>query len=90
LTDGTQQNFAYSHYLTAWLGKEGKERIIKVFFATHLVTIRGYCLDEIYKATLSQSLKMVTANDERYLSNVPEGNPFVTDVNIAWKSGKKD
>jgi len=83
--DGTRQNFTYVHYLTGWLGKDGEDRVIKIFFATHLVTIKGYCLDEIYNHLATLSLKMVKANDERYLKTIEEGKPFVTDIKITWK-----
>ena len=90
LKDGTRQNFAYIHYLTAWLGKdeaaEKTERYIKIFFATHLITIKGYCLDEIYNHLLDFSLKTIKANDERYLDMVEENKPFVMDIKVTWKN----
>ncbi|WP_394972583.1 hypothetical protein [uncultured Croceitalea sp.] len=85
LTNGTRQNFAYSHYLTAWLGKEDKDRFINIFFATHMVTIKGYCLDKIYNAITTLSVKSIKAHDKRYLDLIGEGNPFVTEIKIGWK-----
>ena len=88
LLDGTRQNFAYSHYMTAWLGKEEGERVIKVFFATHMVTIYGFCLDIIYIALIGFKLKLVKANDARYADIQDEDKPFVTSINIEWKKDK--
>ena len=85
LTDGTRQNFAYSHYLTSWLGKDGNDRVIKIFFATHLVTVKGYCLDELYDGLTGFSVKSIQAHDERYADMVEEDKTFVTDIKIAWK-----
>lgn len=83
--DGTRQNFSYAHYITAWMGKEEEAKVIKVFFATHLVTIKGYCLEHIYDALTGLSLKYLKANDMRYLKTVEDGELFVTDIEIKWK-----
>ncbi|MEO1033392.1 MAG: hypothetical protein AAFX55_18535 [Bacteroidota bacterium] len=85
LLGGTRQNFPYSHYLTSWLGKESEERVIKIFFATHLVTIYGVCLDKIYNHLLIMSLKSVRAKNKRYLKTIEDGQLFVTDIKITWK-----
>jgi len=87
--DSTRQNFPYTHYLTAWYGKDenakSNERIIKIFFATHLVTIKGHCLEELYNHLCNQKLKSVNANDIRYLEMYPENMPFVSTILIEWK-----
>ncbi|MEM8938612.1 MAG: hypothetical protein AAGC64_04605 [Bacteroidota bacterium] len=85
LLDGTRQNFAYAHYLTAWLGKDGGNRVIKIFFATHLVTIKGYCLGGLYDQLIKLSVKSIKAHDERYTDLVEEDRTFVTDIKITWK-----
>ncbi|MFL1013247.1 hypothetical protein [Flavisericum labens] len=89
LKDGTRQNFAYAHYMTAWIGidkeSENNERYIKIFFATHLVTINGYCLDEIYNSLISFSLKSVKVIDDRYLDMAGDDESFVKDITITWK-----
>jgi len=85
LLDGTRQNFSYAHYMTSWIGKDGDERVIKIFFATHLITIKGYCLDPIYDAIISLKLKKVKASDERYLNTSEDGKVFVSDIKITWK-----
>ena len=91
--DGTRQCFLYSHMLTAWIGKDGNteknaiknERFIKIFFATHLITIKGYCLDGIYDALIKLSVKSIKAHDQRYLDMVAEDKAFVSDIDITWK-----
>ena len=85
LKDGTRQNFSYSHYMTTWMGKEDEAKEIKIFFATHLVTIKGYWLDVIYDAITAFSLKYLKANDIRYLKTVEEDQPFVTEIKVNWK-----
>jgi len=85
LLDGTRQNFACAHYMTAWLGKEDNDRVIKIFFATHLVTIKGYCLDELYDELIKLSVTFIKAHDERYVDMVDEDKAFVTDIKVAWK-----
>ena len=85
--DGTKQNFPYSHYMTAWYEKQEKDNnwFIKVFFATHMVTIHGSCLDTIYNQLKQYTLKTLQAHDLRYLDDVPEGSPFVSSIIIEWK-----
>lgn len=89
MLNGTRQNFPYIHYLTSWLGKDGdakkSERVLKIFFATHLVTIKGYCLDEIYNHLTDLDVKSVQANDMRYASNIDDGKAFVTHIAVTWK-----
>ena len=85
MLDGTRQNFPYSHYLTSWLGTENEERVIKVFFATHLVTIKGICLEEIYNTLIENKLKVAEANDKRYLQPINERKPFIANIKITWK-----
>lgn len=89
LLDGTRQNFAYAHYMTAWLGKEDKDRIIKIFFATHLITIKGFCLDELYDELTKLSVITIKAHDERYADIIEEDKSFVTDIKIVWKREEK-
>lgn len=86
LKDGTRQNFAYTYYITSWIGidkdSEKNERVIKISFTTHLITIKGYCLDEIYNALTSLSLKSVKENNERYLNDNIEYESFIFNIKI--------
>ena len=87
--DGTRQSFPYSHFMTAWMGKEDDERFIKIFFATHLVTIKGYCLDQLYDHLIQSNLKKVIENDERYLKDVGDSEVFVISLMVEWKGQDK-
>ena len=86
LKDGTRQCFHYSHFITSWLGKDDELQIIKMFFSTHLVTIKGYCLEELYNHLIEHKVKNITEHDERYISMVDEGKVFVTEIDIEWKN----
>lgn len=85
MLDGTRQNFPYSHYLTSWLGIEDDAQVLKIFFATHLVTIKGSCLAKLYDHFIVSKLLMVQASDSRYNKTNSEEEPFVSDIKIAWK-----
>ena len=87
--DGTRQSFSYGHFMTAWMGIKDDERFIKIFFATHLITIKGYCLDPIYDHFINQYLKILRVSDERYLDQVKEHEPFIVEINIVWKKEDK-
>jgi hypothetical protein len=82
MLDGTQQNFHYSHYITSWLGKENDETVIKIFFATHLVTIRGVCLGKVYKELSEFKLKSIIENDERYYNETNKNKGFIKKIEI--------
>jgi len=89
--DGTKQNFPYSHYMTAWYQKDEKanEWYIKIFFATHTITIQGFSLDTLYNHLKQFTLKTLQAHDLRYTDDVPEGEPFVSSITIEWR-GKEN
>lgn len=87
--DNTRQNFAYSQYLTAWIETEDKKRVIKIMFASHQVTINGYCLDIIYDHLRQFNLKSIKAHDERYMNDLPDDAPFTSSIVIEWK-GKEE
>lgn len=84
--DGTQQNFPYSHYLTSWLGRENQEIVLKIFFATHLVTIHGVRLDELYRHLIQYKVKSITEHNARYIEGMSEDLTFVTGLEITWKN----
>jgi hypothetical protein len=86
--DGTRQSFPYAHYMTAWMGTEDDERFIKIFFATHLVTIKGYCLDQLYDHLTQFKLTRVIENDERYLKDLGDDEVFISTIEVEWKGGK--
>ncbi|MAU70846.1 MAG: hypothetical protein CML04_02025 [Pseudozobellia sp.] len=85
LRSGVRQCFQYSHFITAWYGSEDNKSIIKLFFSTHLVTIKGYCLDNLYNHLLEHAIKSIQEQDERYISIVKENAVFVSDIGIQWK-----
>ena len=87
--DGTRQSFPYVHCMTAWMGIESNERFIKILFATHLVTIKGYCLDQLYNNLIQFKLKRVIENNERYLDQLGQDKPFVIEIKIMWKKEEK-
>jgi len=84
--DGTRQCFPYSHMLTAWYGKENNDRIIKIFFATHTVTIYGYNLGYIYEEINKQKIQTIVANDLRYNDmESKNNNSYVIGILVKWK-----
>ena len=88
LKDGARQCFHYSHFITSWLGKDDELQIIKMFFSTHLVTIKGYCMEELYDYLIEHKVKNITEHDERYASMVDEGKVFIIKIWIEWKKNQ--
>lgn len=87
--DGTRQNFAYSHYITSWLRKEDNQQVIKIFFATHCVTMKGYCLEQLYDALAKLTVTSVKAFDERYVDLIGEDQPYLREIEIVWNKEQK-
>lgn len=85
LKDGSRQSFHYSHFITSWLGKEDDLQVIKIFFSTHLVTIKGYCLEELYNYLIDHKVKNISEHDERYISPMDEDKVFVSEIETKWK-----
>lgn len=85
--DGSQQMFPYSQLITAWTEHTDEENVIKIFYSTHLITVKGFNLDTIYEALEKQNLKSLTAQDERYFNLSNEKKVFVKGIEIEWKKG---
>ena len=61
--DGTRHAFPYAHLLRV---KYAAGSGIKLWFATHTVTIRGRCLDALFDALAAHTAARVTALSERH------------------------
>ncbi len=77
--------FPYSQLITAWTEDTDEENIIKIFFSTHLATIQGYNLKPLYQALTNQTVKSITAQDERYFNLSSGKKVFVKKIEIEWK-----
>jgi hypothetical protein len=83
--DGQQQMFPYSQLITAWTEDTDEENIIKIFFATHLVTIKGHNLKVIYEILTNQNVISMVAIDKRYFNISNEEKVFINEITIEWK-----
>lgn len=83
--DGTRQMFPYSQLITAWTEFTDEHQVIKLFFSTHLITLSGYNLGEIYDHIQGQALRRLMVRDARYLNTAKEKQPYVTGIGIEWK-----
>lgn len=84
--DGTRQMFPYSQLITAWTEQTDEAQLIKLFLSTHHVTITGYNLGMIYDHIRSQDLALLMVKDQRYLNTAKQKQPYVTRIEIEWKS----
>ncbi len=87
--DGSQQMFPYSQLITAWTEHTDEENVIKVFFSTHQVTIKGLNLSVIYKTMTNQNLLSLSAQDQRYLKVKKQKKAFIKRIKIEWSSNSK-
>ena len=89
LLNGERQQFNYGYFITAWTETETDAKVIKLFFTTHMVTIKGYCLDEIFDNLLTHTVTSIRANDIRYADSADDDAPFVTNIEIKWKGNQE-
>jgi len=83
--DGSRQMFPYSQLITAWTEHTDQHNVIKLFFSTHLVILKGYNLAQVYELIRSQTLEIIVARDERYMNRTKEAQAYVTGIEIEWK-----
>tara|TARA_R110000868_G_scaffold1211_4_gene9401 strand:- start:15048 stop:15437 length:390 start_codon:yes stop_codon:yes gene_type:complete len=88
--DGSRQMFPYSQLITAWTEKTDEHNLIKLFFSTHHVTLKGYHLNSLYELIRQQNLEIVIAQDERYLNTSKDNQPYVIEIDIEWKGNGKE
>jgi hypothetical protein len=84
--DGSQQMFPYSQLITTWTEKTDEYNLIKLFFSTHLVTLKGYKLNGLYELIRKYNLEIVIAMDKRYLNTSKDSQPYVIEIDIEWKN----
>ena len=87
--DGSRQMFPYSQLITTWTETADEHNLIKFFFSTHHVTLKGYNLNPLYELIRKQNLEIVIARDERYLNTSKDNQPYITEIEIEWKGEKK-
>lgn len=69
--DGKRQFLNYAYLISGEYDPEASE--ITLTYTTHIVTVKGYDLNEIYEALMGQVVKKIVAVDERYRSTRESG-----------------
>ncbi|MCP9290543.1 hypothetical protein [Gracilimonas sediminicola] len=87
--DGTRQMFPYSQLITTWTEKSDEHNLIKLFFSTHHVSLKGFNLSTLYELIRQQNLEILIARDERYLNTSKDSQPYVIGIEIEWKGEKE-
>lgn len=85
---GTRQMFPYSQLITTWTEKSDEHNLIKLFFSTHHVALKGFNLSALYELIRKQNLEIVISRDERYLNTAKDNQPYVIEIDIEWKGDK--
>jgi hypothetical protein len=83
--NGARQMFPYSQLITAWTENTDQYNVIKLFFSTHLVTLKGYNLAKVYELIRLHKLEIIVARDERYMNRAKGKQAYVTGIEIEWK-----
>jgi len=66
LSDGNRIGCSYLYFVSAKLDIAGPVNILTVRFTSDIITIKGYCLQDLQEQFLQQIPKKVVATDERY------------------------
>jgi len=69
--------FAFSELKSA-----GKEQELRLIFATHEVSLRGYSLRRIETAMQRMELSLLTSLPGKQRSLVPDGQPVVLEIEV--------
>lgn len=62
--DGKRQFLNYVYLITGEYDPEASE--IKLTYTTHIVTLKGYNLGELFESLVAQVAKEITCQEERY------------------------
>jgi hypothetical protein len=73
----------FDQFAFAELKSDGKEQTLRLVFATHEVSLRGYSLRRIETALQRMELSFLAALPRNQLSLIPEGQPMVNEIIVA-------
>lgn len=89
LKDGRCEFLRNSQLLHGELTKEGKYDLVGLMYSTHNVYLKGFRLRLIYELMMTDDVRSLRVNHERYINTVEEDEPFVSDIQIIWR-GEED
>jgi hypothetical protein len=70
----------FDQFVFAELKSDGKEQWLRLVFATHEVTLRGYSLRRIETAMQRSELSLLSALSGEQRSLIPDGQPVVIEI----------
>ncbi|HOC54758.1 MAG TPA: hypothetical protein PKI20_03955 [Verrucomicrobiota bacterium] len=73
----------FDQFAFAELKNEGKEQRLRLVFATHEVSLRGYSLRRIETAIQRMELALLTALPSNQRTLIPDGQPMVREIAIS-------
>jgi hypothetical protein len=74
---------SFDQFAFAELKSDGKEQQLRLVFATHEVSLRGYSLRRIETAMQRMELSLLTALPGKQQSLIPDGQPVVLEIVVA-------
>jgi hypothetical protein len=72
----------FDQFAFAELKSEGKQKLLRLVFATHEVLLRGHSLRRIEPAMQRMELAFLSALPGNQRSLVPDGQPVVTEIAV--------
>ena len=86
LMDGRCEFLRNSQLLHGELTKDHKYDLVKLMYSTHNVFLKGYRLRSIYELIMMDDVRSLRVNHERFINSVEDDEPFVSDIQIIWRS----
>ena len=79
----------HNDFVFAELKREGKEQVLRLVFAMHEVTVRGYSLRRIETAMQRMELSLLTKLPSNQRSLIADGQPVVLEI-VVTETAKQE
>jgi len=80
--DGRKLFLNYAYLVSGEFVTDGETNTIKLAFTSHLVTLKGYGLEELYIALIEQIPRIIEEEDARY-RDTSESKTMVTEIVVS-------
>lgn len=78
--DGRRMFFNYAYLVSGEYSPNSEKNVILLHFASYMVQLQGYCLEDLFMEILEHSPKMIMQVDERYIFDNSQQNLIVINM----------
>lgn len=85
--DGKKLFLNYAYLVSGKFAADSETNTINLGFTSHLVTLKGYQLEDLFFALMEQLPRIIKAEDARY-KDANESKTIVTDIEVSSAEGR--